>query len=195
VGQAIRLPYTQSMATKTLFTIEEFDALPEDGCQHELNQGELVTMTLPMPRHNRVIRRIQLLIEWYLAKHPVGELFFPDTPFVLSRPGEPATLRGPDLAFLSMERAAGIDPDRKIEGAPDLAIEVVSPSDRGTDLLEKTTQYLKAGGTAVWIVYPEEREVRVFEASGAIRILRNSDILEAPNLLPGFSTPVDRFFE
>ena len=182
------------MATKTLFTIEEFDALPDDGCRHELNKGELVTMTFPMPRHQRVTRWVQLRIERYLEQHPVGELFITDTPFILSGPGEPVTLRGPDLSFLIADRAAQLDPDRKIQGAPDLAIEVVSPSDRGPDLLEKIAQYLATGAKLVWIVYPEQREVRVFEPDGAIRILKGADILDAPDLLPGFSAPAASFF-
>jgi Uma2 family endonuclease len=183
------------MATKTLFTLEQFDALPDDGFKHELNKGELVTMTLPMPRHNRVVKRILLLMERYLAQNPVGEIFIPDTPFLLSPPGEPVTLRGPDLAYLSRERVEQIDETERIQGAAELTIEVVSPSDTPHELLQKTAQYLAAGGQMVWVVYPEEHEVRVFEASGAIRILGGQGTIEAPALLPGFSARVAEFFE
>jgi hypothetical protein len=61
--------------------------------------------------------------------------------------------------------------------------------------LEKVGQYLEAGGQLVWVVYPDEREVRVFEASGAMRILKEGDMPEAPDLRPGFSTPVARFLD
>jgi Uma2 family endonuclease len=183
------------MATRTLMTLEQFDALPEDEFKHELNKGELVTMTLPMPHHNRMIRRIQLLIERYLEHHPIGELFLPDTPFILSGPGEPVTLRGPDLAFLSRERCAMIDMKKRIQGAAELTIEVASSSDVGRELLEKAVQYLNAGGQVVWIVYPDEREVRLFEATGAIRILKQDDTIDAPQILPGFSAPISPFFQ
>jgi Uma2 family endonuclease len=195
MGGPPRPPFARHMATKTLMTLQEFDALPDDGLKHELNNGELVTMTLPAPWHNWVIRRIQLLIERYLEQHPVGQVFLPDTPFILSDPARPVTLRGPDLTFLSRERFAGLDLHKRIQGAADLTIEVVSPSDRPHELLQKVGQYLAAGGRLVWIVYPDERQVRVFEASGAMRILTESDTIDAPDLLPGFSTPISRFFE
>jgi Uma2 family endonuclease len=183
------------MATKTLMTLEEFDRLPDDGLKHELNKGELVTMTLPMPRHSDVIQNIYDILKAFLRQHPLGKLWFPDTPFVLSLLGEPTTLRGPDLAYMSNERAAQIDPHRRIQGAAELTIEVVSPSDSPKELLEKTAQYLGAGGHTVWIVYRDEREVRIFEASGSMRILRVGDNIDAPQLLPGFSAPVASFFE
>jgi Uma2 family endonuclease len=99
------------------------------------------------------------------------------------------------LSFLVAQRAAHLDPDKRIQGAADLTIEVASPSDRPHELLEKVAQYLAADGRLVWVVYPDEREVRVFEASGAMRILKESDTIDAPDLLPGFSAPVARFFE
>src|SRR6266542_1310934 len=149
------------MAAKTLITLEACDALPDDRFKHEINRGELVTMTLPMPKHNRAIRRILRLFERYLERNPVGEVFLPDTPYILSHPGEPVTLRGPDLTFISRQRLAAVDENRKIQGAAELTIEVVSPSDRPRELLEKVAQYLVAGGKVVWLVYPDEREVHV----------------------------------
>jgi Uma2 family endonuclease len=79
-------------------------------------------------------------------------------------------------------------------GAPDLAIEVASPGDTPPDLLRRVSQYLKAGSRVVWVVYPTAREVHVFEASGAVRVLRSGESLEAPELLPGFSLPLDELF-
>jgi Uma2 family endonuclease len=184
------------MATKTLITVEEFDALPDDGLKHELNRGELVTMTFPIFGHNRVVRRIYDLLSAFLRSHPLGELFFPVSGFLLSALGEPVVLRGPDLAYVPRERSAQIaDSTKRAQGAPELAIEVVSPSDTPSELLDKVGQYLGAGGLLVWVVYPEEREVRVFEASGAMRILGGGDTIEAPDLLPGFSARVAAFFE
>src|SRR5689334_12075699 len=104
------------MAAKTLITLEEFDALPDDGLKHELNKGDLVTMPLPSPFHNRVIRLILMLLERYLERNPLGEVFLPDTPFVLSDPGDPVTLRGPDLSYMSNERLAVTDLHHRIQG-------------------------------------------------------------------------------
>ena len=185
----------EDMGTKTLMTLEEFDLLKDDGLKHELNRGELVTMTLPMPRHSRTIRRIFRILDPFVVEHGLGEVFWSDTPFLLSEPGEPVTLRGPDLTFVAKQRAELVDDTKRIQGAAELTIEVVSPSDSQKELLEKVSQYLAAGGHTVWVVYPEEREVRVFEASGAMRILREGDRIDAPELLPGFSAPVASFFE
>ena len=76
------------MATKTLMSLEEFDALPDDGFKHELNRGELVTMTFPIWGHNRVVRQIFIILYEFLKSHPSGEVAFADSGFLLSRPGE-----------------------------------------------------------------------------------------------------------
>jgi Uma2 family endonuclease len=183
------------MATKTLMTLEEFDALPDDGFRHELHKGELVTMTFPIFGHNRVIRRIYDIFSAFLKSHPLGELFFPDAGFLLSSPDEPPTLVGPDLAYMRADRAAQIDDStRRYSGAPDLVIEVVSPSDRRAEILERVADFLKAGSSLVWVFYPLDREVRAFDALGAVRILSTDDTIEAPDLLPGFSARVAEFF-
>src|SRR5690349_21778615 len=130
------------MATKTLITLEEFDALPDDGLRHELNRGELVTMTFPIVTHNRVVRQIFIILYEFLKDHPLGEVFFPDAGFLLSGPGEPPILRGPDLAYVTRERSKQISGSTKrVQGAPELTIEVVSPSDTPSELLEKVGQY------------------------------------------------------
>jgi Uma2 family endonuclease len=181
------------MSTKTLLTLAEFEQLPEqEGVRYELDEGELVAMTFPVPEHNRVIKRIFVLLNEWLRGHPVGEIFFPDTGFVLSR--EPATLRGPDLSFLCQDRLGRMDPKQNIEGAPELAIEVVSPSDSAQALNKKVDQYLRSGARSVWVVYPDIRQVHVHTALG-VRKLAAEEILDQPDLLPGFSAPVRTLFE
>jgi len=176
-------------------TLEEFFSLPDDGLMHELNKGRLETKPLPYVRHGRVAKRIFNCMQGFLDEHPIGELMIGRTAHLLSAPGAPPIVRGPDLSYLPQDRVSQLDPDQPIPGAPELAIEVAAEEDTFVELLRRTAQYLAAGGRLVWVVYPEQREVRVFEASGAIRILKESDTLEAPDLLPGFSTPIARFFE
>jgi Uma2 family endonuclease len=105
------------------------------------------------------------------------------------------TVRGPDLAFIRRERIELVGRRGWGKGAPDLAVEIFSPSDSVRQLMRKVKQYFAAGCHTVWIVYPEQREVNVLEASGADRLLRGDDLLEAPELLPGFSVPVAELFE
>lgn len=181
------------MSTKTLLTLAEFEQLPEqEGIRYELDEGELVAMTFPVPEHNRVIRRIYDLLNKWLEGHPLGEIFFPDTGYVLSR--EPATVRGPELSFVLRDRAGRIDAKRNIEGAPDPAIEVVSPSDSAQALNKKVDQYLRSGARSVWVVYPDIRQVHVHTAQGMGK-LGAAERLEQPDLLPGFGVAVQNLFE
>jgi Uma2 family endonuclease len=143
------------MGARTLLSAADFLRLPpQEGKKFELDEGELVEMTLPTYQHNRVVRRVLQFLDRYLESHPAGEVFAPDAGYILSQ--DPATLRGPDVSFLRAERARLIDPKASaFQGAPDLAIEVVSPSDSARDLQRKVTQYMAAGAHAVWIVYPD----------------------------------------
>jgi Uma2 family endonuclease len=178
------------MATETLLTIQQFDELPiKEGVLYEMNKGELVTMTEPMPRHNRVRDRIARRLGNFVEERKLGEVFL-ETGYQLT----PETVRIPDVSFVSVDRVREIDPDRRIQGAPALAIEVVSPTDLAEDLTQKVKQYLAAGAKAVWVVYPKPREVQVFRADGAIFVRRESETLEEPEVLPGFALDLINLF-
>ena len=82
-----------------------------------------------------------------------------------------------------------------IQGAPDIAVEVISPSDSASHLQKKVGEYLDAGSHAVWVVYPDTREVHVFGPTGAVRVLKGADTLEIPDLLPGLSIPLAAIFD
>lgn len=184
--------YTRNMGVKTLLSVEEFDRLLEpDELRYELDEGELIEMTRPRVAHNRIVLKLTRVLLGYLETHALGELFTSDNLFVLG----PTTKRAPDLSFIRSARAAAIDPAKDIPGAPDLAIEVLSPSDKAEAMRRKIRQYFAAGAKVVWLVYPNTREIEVWEsASGAARILGQDEILEAPELLPGFSIPVKSLF-
>src|SRR5947199_6059 len=114
------------MGTKTLMTVEEFDRLEEpDELSYELDEGELAVMTKPRPLHNRIVAKLTFEIQDYLKTHPLGEVFNPENLFVLG----PNTKRAPDVSFVRAERAKTLDPNADIPGAPDLAVEVLSPND------------------------------------------------------------------
>ncbi len=180
------------MGAKTLMSVEDFDRLEEpDELSYELDEGELVVMTKPRPFHNRIALRLIAEILKYLETHPVGEVLSSDNLFVLG----PNTKRAPDVSFLRAERASQIDPNADIPGAPDLAVEVVSPNDTAFAMRRKIRQYLAAGAQYVWVVYPETREVEVWrEAARPQIVLQETDLLEAPDLLPGFSLRIGVIF-
>jgi len=179
------------VATKTLLTIEEFDQLPiQEGVLYELNQGELVTMTEPMPRHNWVRDNIARLMGNYVEARKLGKVFL-ETGYRLM----PETVRIPDVSFVAADQVRTLDLDRRIEGAPALAVEVVSPTDLAQELTQKVRQYLAAGSKTVWVVYPKTREVQIFRADGSSFVRRESESLVEPELLPGFSLSVEAVFE
>ena len=179
------------MATKTLLTLADYSALPDDGRRYELVDGEVAPLTFPKRRHTRVQHRLVMEMGAFADRHALGEVGA-DAGFVLAR--DPDTLRGPDVYFLAADRAARMSDESWTEGAPDIAVDVVSPSDSAGELRTKTRQYLDAGGREVWVVYPAEQEVHVFRSSGAVAILGPTDALESPDLLPGFQLPVAKIF-
>jgi Uma2 family endonuclease len=181
------------VSAKTLISVAEFDRLePPDELRYELDQGELIEMVKPRYRpHNRIVMKITDALLEYLRKNPIGEVLTSDNLFVLG----PNTKRIPDLSFMTTERVRQIQPDADIEGAPDLAIEVLSPSDTATAMRKKVKQYFTAGCRAVWLVYPESREIEVWESvTGPAKIVSADDTLEAPEVLPGFSAKAGALF-
>ena len=97
------------------------------------------------------------------------------------------------MAFLRAERAELVKLDGVTVGAPDLAVEVASPSDRISALLKKVFQYLEAGSQEVWLVMPSGKEIHVYRADESPRIVRMGETIESP-LLPGFSLQPNEIF-
>jgi Uma2 family endonuclease len=178
------------MATQTRLTLEQFDQLPVvEGVLYELDDGVLVTMAKPMPRHNVCRDRIGRLLGNFTDEHKLGTVFL-ETEYQLS----PETVRAPDVSFVLVDRMREIDLDRRIQGAAALAIEVVSPSDLAQDLARKVDPYLAGGTQEVWVVYPSMREVHVFREGGVAQILGARETLKT-DLLPGFAVKVAVLFE
>jgi Uma2 family endonuclease len=181
------------MSTKTLITAEEFAHIPEpedESVRMELDEGEVITMPPAGIEHGFDGSNILQLVGAHVRKYRLGRVYNADTGFRLNA----TTVRAPDVAFVRKERLAEVHQGVFGNGAPDLAVEVFSPSDSVRQLMRKVKQYFAAGCHTVWIVYPARREVNVLEASGADRLLRESDTIDAPELLPGFSVSVGEFF-
>lgn len=181
------------MATtiKTLLTIADYEALPPaPDRRRELSDGELIEMTFPRGRHQRAAKRLMVALENFVEPRGLGEVFTMDSGFILG----PGTLRGPDAAFVCKERLASYDPDGYFDGGPDLVVEVVSPHDTAADLHRRLEQFFAAGTQVAWIVYPDQREVEVREPGKPTRTLRATDVLSAPDLVPGFELSVSDLF-
>ena len=134
-----------------------------------------------------------LAIAQHVRTNNLGEVFGPDTGFKLAE--SPDTVRAPDIAFVSKLRIPpGGIPEKFWPGAPDLAVEVVSPSDTLYELDEKIDEYLSTGVRAVWVVNPKNRTVTVYSSQTSPRILKENDALDGGEVLPGFHYKVSKLF-
>ncbi|HYL74314.1 MAG TPA: Uma2 family endonuclease [Bryobacteraceae bacterium] len=176
-------------ATTTLVTVQEFLQLPEpDGQSIELIGGELVTMGAGKIPHEVVKKNLIRILALWLAQNSIGELFA-ETMYHLDEHN--ALI--PDMSVLFPGR---IPPGSTewIQGAPEIAIEVVS-SETALRLETKIDLYLAHGGKSVWVVFPDRRLVRIFDATGQARKFEQHQTLEDSSVLPGFSIPVSSLFE
>ncbi len=193
--------------SRTLLTAEEFwrlyagkdtryelvkGELIEKNARYELVKGELIEMAPAGFAQVRIASRIHVALGIFLREHPLGEVM-EDLGFYLQR--QPDTVRGPDVAFVRAERipSEGL-PEGFFDGAPDLAVEVVSPNDSAAGLQQKVQEYLSHGTLAVWVFYPRTRAATVYRADGSARILTVGDNLTDEELLPGFSLPLEELF-
>lgn len=163
-----------------------------DNVHGEIVNGAFVEMSAPGGPHGYVTSRIDRIVGGYADAHGLGATFAAETAFRLRR--RPDTTRCPDCAFVVAARLAAALQPGVVEGAPDLAVEVLSPSNTYTEMSRKTAEYLRAGGQQVWIVDPDARSVTAHTAGGLPRFLEGDDVLDGGDLLPGFSTPVAAFF-
>jgi Uma2 family endonuclease len=169
----------------------EFLNLPErEGMIYELDDGQLLMEASPAALHNLIRQRIALRLMQFLEPRNLG-IVLEETDFRLTSD----TVRNPDVAFVTTAQVEVMDlAVSPLEGAPALAVEVVSPSNTAEDMAKKTQQYLRAGSHAVWIVYPKLRLVEV-RSSGGVRQVREPEVLGEDTLLPGFSVSLTYIFD
>lgn len=141
--------------------------------------------------HGIIGSNFHLLIGSFVQRTRLGRTYTSDTGFILRR--NPDRVRAPDVSFVRADRVrrgeAGYFP-----GAPDLAVEVVSPDDREADVLEKVGHYLEAGARLVWVAWPRTRSVTVHSAGKEPAILHEGDTLDGGDVLPGFACDVAAVF-
>ena len=175
------------MATKTLMTVEDFLRRSETrDVRYELVEGVLITVSPTMPEHNDVRDTLLVALRNFLAGRSLGRVWSEQAFHLFGN-----TVRIPDIAFVLAGRS--IEPRQLPEGAPDVAVEVVSPSNTPRELDRRISDYFAAGCKRVWLVYPEHREVYIHGLSGVV-CRRGDDTLEDPELLPGFSVKVSNLF-
>ena len=177
------------------WTYEDYLTLPEGGpFRYEIIDGELCMTPSPNTKHQKISRNILHFIDSFLRQNTVGEIFYAPYDVVFSQ--DPLQVAEPDLVFVSKARAAIIT-EKNIQGAPDLLIEILSPTTAANDRRVKRTLYERFGVPEYWIVDPEAETVQVFRLSdgryGTCLEFRKEDALDSP-LLPGLSIPLSGVF-
>ena len=172
-------------------TAEELIQLPRGRFMYELVKGELLTMSPPGEEHGAVIINLAAPLAMHVKANKLGIVYAGDPGFILER--DPDTVLGPDIAFISHERAGRPGKGYR-SGPPDLAVEVISPKASKKRIATKTAQWLEFGTLVVWLVNPETRTVEVIHPKGQRTVLSENDELTGGNLIPGFRIPVGEIF-
>jgi Uma2 family endonuclease len=171
-------------------TAEEFFAMGDIG-RAELIDGEVLHMSPSGAEHGNVALNIAALLRQFVMKQNLGRVFAAETGFKLAT----SRVRAPDVAFVSAARLAGGIPSTFFDGAPDLAVEVVSPSDTWPQVTEKVDDWLANGARSCWVVDPKTRVVMVHLPDGHVTRFGLNDSMTDAAVLPGFSALVADFFE
>ena len=179
------------MVTSTRYvTADELLHMSEDGYRYELVRGELRKSMPPGHRHSQSILRICLSMGSHVITNDLG-MVYPEGGFLIG----PDHVCVPDVAFVNHDRWGAADEHGYFPGPPDLAIEILSPSNRPSAIAEKIDDYLEAGTKVVIIANPRSRSVSIHSHGRAVVILTESDTLEVPEVIPGWSMSVSRIFD
>ena len=176
-----------------LVTAEDLLRLPDDGFRYELVRGELRKMAPAGPRHGRIAINVTTPLDQHVRAHNLGVVYAAETGFKLA--SNPDHVRAPGVAFVRQERVAAVgDVEEYWPGAPDLAVEVISPSDTYAKVEKKIFDWLDAGTRLVIVVNPRRRVVTVYGSWADISVLTEDDTLDGGSVVPGWSLPVREIF-
>jgi Uma2 family endonuclease len=186
-----------------VFSLEELEAALSDAEANkelpeifEVVEGKIVEMTPTQQEHGYTSGDIVGILYSYIRPRNLGKVTTGELGFRLK--ARPLLIRCPDVAFISKERVAKKGYRKGFfNGAPDLAIEVISPGNTAVEVAAKVSEYLEAGSKLVWVVYPDREEVHVYKPGHPVtsEILKSEDSLSGEAVIPGFSCRVAEFFE
>ena len=176
-------------------TYDDFVLFPDDGKRHELVDGEHYVTPSPNLKHQKVSGNLHLLIGVWLEEHPIGQIFYAPFDVVFSR----YDVVEPDLLYVSNARAAEVLTSANVKGAPDLVIEIGSPSTRKRDETIKRHLYERSGVSEYWVVDPELDLVRVYRRGGEefarpVELSAQTGDVLTTSLLPGLELRLSRIF-
>jgi Uma2 family endonuclease len=185
---------TESKLEKRVWTDAEFMALPEDGHRYEIVNGELIDMGNSGALHGYICGLALSALMVYVLAKKLGVVLDSSTAFKMKNGNK----RSSDVSFFAKERLQGMTelPTGFLEGAPDLAIEILSPGNTVEEMDEKIADYFDNGARLVWVVSPTQHYVMVYRcAQEPDRLLKTADSLDGEDVVPGFTLPVADLFQ
>ena len=181
------------MTTKTrLMTADELLRMPDDGNRYELIRGELKRMAPASGFHGKQAGNVHGSLWAHARANRLGTVYIAETGFLLET--DPDLVLAPDVAFIRRERQHLGDTARYIPVAPDLAVEVISPSDRLTQVHQKALEWLAHGVRIVIVVNPRNRTAQVYRSPTDVVTLTEADTLDGGDVVPGWRMAVADIF-
>jgi len=183
----------------SLMTAEDLARLPDDGWKYQLIEGRVLRMPPAGGDHDNIAARLVILLGVFVQTRSLGEITLSQSGYLVNLPDEQEKLLVPDLAFVSAARV----PKRgtaEAKGfwrlAPDLVVEVVSPSQSQSEMEKTARRWLEAGTRLVWIIWPDTQQVDVWRpgVEQPTSTLGSSEELDGLDVLPGFRCPIARLF-
>lgn len=173
-----------------VWTEQKLMQLPDDGNVYELVGGELV-MSQAGFEHGDISAEILSELRRHVKTHKLGTVVGASTGFWMKT----GNSRSPDVSFVSKDRLRGRRPIKKFfQGAPDLAVEVVSPNDKWQEASKKVAELFANGTKLAWVINPADQTVLVYHSAQPDQILRSGDLLDGEQIIPGFTFPVADLF-
>jgi Uma2 family endonuclease len=198
--QAITLPnalkdqqINQDLISSQGMTDEEFIALPEDGNRYEYVDGELIIVANSGLEHGYLAVTLSCFLTIFVRNHQLGITCDSSTAFKMKTGNK----RSPDLAFIDRLRLQGVKrlPKGFFEGAPDLAVEIISPSNTFEEIHNKLVEYFENGTRLAWVILPDEESVLVYHQPKPSRLLKLEDSLDGEDIIPNFSLALTELFQ
>jgi Uma2 family endonuclease len=194
ISQSPEMPVEIAVPGKKIWTDEAFIALPDDGHHYEIVNGELIDMGNSGALHGYVCSLLLAALMGYVLPKKLGIILDSSTAFKMKNGNK----RSPDIAFFAKERLQGITelPSGFLEGAPDLAVEVLSPGNTVEEIHDKLVEYFENGTRLAWVIHPNEKYILVYRSGQEPdRLLKMTDSIDGEEIIPGFSLPVAHLFQ
>ncbi|NJR58656.1 MAG: Uma2 family endonuclease [Cyanobacteria bacterium CRU_2_1] len=179
-------------ADKKIWTDEAFMALPKDGGPYELIDGEVITISNSGMEHGNIATTLSFYLNSQIIPNKLGVLCDSSTAFSLKSGNK----RSPDISFIAKDRLKGLKrlPKGYFQGAPDLAVEIISPSNTFESIHTKLVEYFANDCRLAWVVNPDEQWVMVYRQPQPDRLVKAAETLEGEEIIPGFTLPLAELF-